>query len=457
MGIIERFIDKRVQTKLSPIVKELQQKAYSFSALQFSRIGSAYWNLSIDPTTSDTLFTILDKRTKKESSIPIYAYKVKDQQAAKQYFKFNKASNNPVNLKAMSYRVKAMEEVTADNELSKLLQRPSFTVGADSFWQGVYWSYALREAFIWKNRGGIENGKPIELVLLHGDFVEVVPDQSGLGIKEYKYNSGTNTITIPKKDMIHWKNFNPAKGSTQDDLRGFPVLTPLKKRLSQDESLTDQAIWGAANHGADGVLFPETIENYSETQKSQLKEMVDDKANNAKTRKSIGFLPSKFGYINFGRATDEMQILEQLGWTFERVCHLFGVPPEAFTSDSNFSNKEWAQKNWITNNIMFTVNSLRDELNRSLVPDFGGGLICDSDFTSLPEMQDDMKKLLDGLTPLFDRGGLNQDEMREMAGFEPTGLPEHQKFYIQSGYTPMEDFNLPADTTQGKDYGDYGS
>jgi len=456
MGIIDRFIDKRVQTKLSLIVKDLQQKALSFSALQFSRIGGAYWNLTIDPTTSDTLYTILDKRTKKEASIPIYAYKIKDSDKAKQYFKLNKGNFNPVNLKAISYRVKAIEEVTADNKLSQLLQRPSFTVGADAFWQGVFWNYALREAFIWKNRGGSEKGKPIELILLHGDFVEVIPDKSGFGIESYKYNSGRETISIPKADMIHWRNFNPAKGSTQDDLRGFPVLTPLKKRLSQDESLTDQAIWGAANHGADGVLFPETIENYSEVQQTQLKEMVDGKTNTAKTRKSIGFLPSKFGYINFGRSTDEMQILEQLGWTFERVCHLFGVPPEAFTSDSNFSNKEWAQKNWITNNIMFTVNSLRDELNRSLVPDFGGGLVCDADFTTLPEMQEDMKKLLDGLTPLFDRGGLTQNEIREMAGFEIVKDALLDGFYIQSGYTPLADMSLqPEPDPNAKNYGDY--
>ena len=319
MGIIDRMIDKQVQTKLSPIVQDLQQKALSFSALQFTRMGSAYWNLTIDPTCSDTLFTILDTRTKKEASIPIYAYKIKDQQSAKKYFKINKGNYNPVNLKAQAFRTKAIEEVTADNELSRLLQRPNFIQGADAFWQGVFWSYALREAFIWKNRGGSEKGKPIELILLHGDFVEVIPDESGFGIKEYKYNNGKQTQIIPKADMIHWKNFNPTKGSSQDDLRGFPVLTPLKKRLSQDESLTDQAIWGAANHGADGVLFPETIESYSEVQQTQLKEMIDGKANSAKTRKSIGFLPSKFGYINFGRSTDEMQLLEQLGWTFERI------------------------------------------------------------------------------------------------------------------------------------------
>lgn len=455
MGIIDRFIDKRVQTKLSPIVKELQQKALSFASLQFSRVGSAYWNLTIDPTCSDTLFTILDTRTKKEASIPIYAYKIKDQQAAKDYFKYNKGT---INLKSMAYRVKAIEEVTADNELSRLLQRPNFTQGADAFWQGVFWNYALREAFIWKNRGGKIGGKPIELILLHSDFVEVVPDESGFGIKEYKYNNGSKTIPIPKKDMIYWRNFNPKKGSTQDDLRGFPVLSALKKRLSQDESLTDQAIWGAANHGADGVLFPESIENYSEVQQSQLKEMIDGKTNRADSRKSIAFLPSKFGYINLGRSTDEMQILEQLGWTFERVCHLFGVPPECFSTDSTFANKEWAQKNWITNKIMFTVNSLRDELNRSLVPDFDKGLICDADFTSLPEMQDDMKKLLDGLTPLFDRGGLTQNEMREMAGFEPVKDPLLDGFYIQSGYTPLSDMQLQPDAPvdpNAKHYGDY--
>lgn len=457
MGIIDRFIDKRVQSKLAPIVKELQQKSISFANLSNYGIRqSVYSSLRFDITNSDTLYAIIRKRFMKESAVPLLVYKKKSERKAEfnKYLTLTKGSQTGASFqKSIQYRVKALDEVTVDNDLTRLMQRPSRTMGADAFWQGVYCQYALGECFIRKNRGGSLKGKPIELELLPSKAVEVVPESiNSVTVKEYRYSSGTGFVTIPKEDMIHWKSYNP-----DNQLRGFDPLQPLRKRLNQDEALTDQAMFGAANHGADGVLFPEQIENYTETQQSQLKEMADVKTSGPANRKAIGFLPSKFGYINFGRATDEMQILEQLGWTFERICHVFGVAPEIFMSDQTFANKEWAQKNWITNDVMPVVFSLRDTLNRFLVPDFDAGLFIDSDFTALPEMQDDLKKMLEGLILLFNIGGISQDEIRAITGFDPTNNPLHKDFYIQSGYVPLSDMTLQPDTVDpnAKNYGDY--
>lgn len=457
MGIIDRFIDKRVQTKLSPIVKELQQKAMSFSALSNFGIRSAiYSSLRFDITNSDTLYAILRKRYMKEAAVPLLVYKKKaDKKSALQkYLTITKGAQSSQSFqKSIVYRAKALDEVTVENDLSALLARPSFTMGADAFWQGVYYQYSLGEAFIRKNRGGSLKGKPIELELLPSKAVEVVPENiNSVTVKEYRYSSGTGFVTILKEDMIHWKSYNP-----DNPLRGFDPLQPLRKRLNQDEALTDQAMYGAQNMGSDGALAPKQIDTLTETQVSQVTETIDSRVNNVGKRKAISWLPTPYDYINFGRSADEMQILEQLGWTFERICHVFGVAPEIFMSDQTFANKEWAQKNWISNDVMPVVYSLRDTLNRFLVPDFDAGLFIDSDFTALPEMQDDLKKMLEGLILLFNIGGISQDEIRAITGFDPTNNPLHKDFYIQSGYTPLSDMTLQPDTVDpnAKNYGDY--
>ena len=83
MGIIDRFIDKRVQTKLSPIVKEFeakleQQKSMSFSNLSQIGIRSAIFSsLYFDITNSDTLYSIIRKRVMKEAAVPLLVYKKK--------------------------------------------------------------------------------------------------------------------------------------------------------------------------------------------------------------------------------------------------------------------------------------------------------------------------------------------------------------------------------------------
>jgi hypothetical protein len=106
---------------------------------------------------------------------------------------------------------------------------------------------------------------------------------------------------------------------------------------------------------------------------------------------------------------------------------------------------------------MPVVFSLRDALNRQLVPEFDAGLFIDADFTALPEMQDDLKKMMEGLIMLFNIGGINQEEVRAITGFDPTNNPLHKDFYIQSGYTPLSDMTLQPDTVDpnAKNYGDY--
>ena len=460
MGIIDRFIDKRVQDKLGPIVKDFQvrldqQKAMSFASLSNYGIRQAvYSSLRFDITNSDTLYAIIRKRYMKEAAVPLLVYKKKSERKAdfNKYLTLTKGSQSGASFqKSIQYRVKALDEVTLDNDLARLLQRPSRTMGADSFWQGVYYQYALGECFIRKNRGGSLKGKPIELELLPSKAVEVIPESiNSVTVKEYRYSSGTGFVTIPKEDMIHWKSYNP-----DNPLRGFDPLQPLRKRLNQDEALTDQAMYGAQNMGSDGALAPKQIDTLTETQVSQVTETIDSRVNNVGKRKAISWLPTPYDYINFGRSADEMQILEQLGWTFERICHVFGVAPEIFMSDQTFANKEWAQKNWITNDVMPVVYSLRDALNLQLVPDFDTGLFIDSDFSALPEMQDDLKKQMEGLLMLFNIGGMNQEEVRAITGFDPTNNPLHKDFYIQSGYVPLSDMSMPSEPPPTKDYGDY--
>ena len=173
MGIIDRFIDKRVQDKLGPIVKDFQvrldqQKAMSFASLSNYGIRQAvYSSLRFDITNSDTLYAIIRKRYMKEAAVPLLVYKKKSERKAdfNKYLTLTKGSQSGASFqKSIQYRVKALDEVTLDNDLARLLQRPSRTMGADSFWQGVYYQYALGECFIRKNRGGSLKGKPIERI-----------------------------------------------------------------------------------------------------------------------------------------------------------------------------------------------------------------------------------------------------------------------------------------------------
>ena len=81
--------------------------------------------------------------------------------------------------------------------------------------------------------------------------------------------------------------------------------------------------------------------------------------------------------------------------------------------------------------------SFRDELNRSLLPDFGAaakGLYIDFDVQDLPELQDDMEKLVKTLQMA---SWLTMDEKRLMMRQEPKGGP-YDTAYLQSSQIPIE-------------------
>jgi HK97 family phage portal protein len=453
MGIIDKFIDKRVQAKLAPLVHELAKKHWLSSSYSWAGLGTAIYSaLNNDFTNSDTLFSIVDLRARKESSVPFYAYKKKKGEDVKKYLQKSRGLQGGEMFKAIQVeRLKALDEVVTDSDLARLLARPSFTMGADSFWYGVYFQYATRECFIRKNRGGIVGGKVVELEILDHRAVEVVPVKQGSReVSHYNYNSNQGVQRVEKADMIHWKSYDP-----NDPLRGLDPLRPLKRRIEQDLALTDASVYAAKNNGAIGAIMPKQQENFNETQVSQLENTLNNVANNTKKSKAIGFLPAPFDYVNFGRTADELQILEQLGWTQDRICHVLGVDPVIMNWETTYANKEQGQKNWVANRVLPVVNSLRDELNRSLLPEFKEDVVIDSDFSMLSELQDDYTKLVEYLLKLFNIGAVTQNEIRPLVGFEPTKEALHNAYYIQSGYVPLADMQMTDEPMPLKNYGDY--
>jgi hypothetical protein len=94
-------------------------------------------------------------------------------------------------------------------------------------------------------------------------------------------------------------------------------------------------------------------------------------------------------------------------------------------------------KDWVSNSIYPAWKSLCDELNRSLVPEFGmdnSRIVIDVDVSMLPEMQDDMKIL----TEIAEKSWwISVDQKQVLTGNEPD--PKMKGIYvIPSGYQTWE-------------------
>lgn len=376
---------------------------------------------------NSAVYSIVNKDAQKFASIPMYVYKRNGE-----------------------------ESELADNDLTKLLNRPNEFQGQDAFRQIIRTYYKVTgEAFIWLNRGDLGDlqgrdrlKRPVlETYCLPSDHVHLIPDPNNLwGVLGYILAVNGTRITLPKEDVIHWKVpnlvFDP---STREHLRGRSPLSSGYKSLQQNNDATASAVRMYQNDGAKGVLYSEIVSDFTAEQKSQLDGVIARKINNYDVKGAVARLAGKWGYLDLGKSNTDLGLLQGKDASMKELCFLLDVPYTLFDPMTAFANSEWQQKNWINNSIVPACKQLDDELNRVLLPAFGldSSHYIKSDWSDLPELQDDYSKMV---TSLAQAWWMTPNEKREWMGEEPLPNPEFNEPMIPSGIQPLSMIGDSMDT-----------
>jgi hypothetical protein len=94
----------------------------------------------------------------------------------------------------------------------------------------------------------------------------------------------------------------------------------------------------------------------------------------------------------------ELQLIENAKYSFEKLCQLSEFDPVIFTADgSTFANKTEAIKDLYKNVIKTDVDDIYDTLNEWLSPLYGGDKIV-PDWNKVQELENDKKIFTDMLT-----------------------------------------------------------
>jgi len=314
--------------------------------------------------------------------------------------------------------------------LEKLLQRPNPYQGQAAFYKLLRAYFKVcGEGFVWLNRGDIsdlsdleQDRRPVlEMYVLPSDQMEVVPDpEDPYGITGYILDLSGQKLPIRKNDIIHWKDLNlEFNASTRIHLRGMTPFKPGGLTLQQDNEIGRSATRMYLNDGAKGVLYAEEGKKMTPTQESDMRGVVDRKINNSNIKGAVASLfgMGKLGYLDIGASSVDMNLIEAKKSTLTEIAMLLGMPVEMYLPGTTFANKDAAQKNWVSNKIMPSSKECDDEFNRQLLKAFGlvGIAIIGSDFSDLPEMQENMKELAEWLALAW---WITPNEKRELMGYE---------------------------------------
>ena len=411
-----------------------------------------------------TIFTIINLVSRKFAFMPRFVYQVKDPNAMRAYKHYLKDvdSRRMGVFKELKERFhKAYDTPPASMsggllKLSMLLERPNPEMAADIFFQtiGAYYE-TLGEAVIWCNRGTDNDDLPntdgeiLEMWPLPPQYMEIIPDPLNVwGSLGWVFNVAGKRIPIDDENIIHWRQPNlNFDGVNRQHMRGMSPLRPGNKKLTEDESATDASVALNQNEGAKGVLYDASVPSIpmTPTRETAIRNAVDRKVNNRDMKGAVATLSGLWGYLDMSMSSTDLELETRKDNIFDRLCNLFGVPPDLFKTGQTYQNILQARKDLITNKILPATSSLNSEMVRVLMPAFGlnpAKVTIDCDATMITELQDDMTQKVTALNTAW--WMTPNQKLKEM------DLPESAEvgadsIWINNSMVKMEDAAQPLD------------
>jgi hypothetical protein len=144
---------------------------------------------------------------------------------------------------------------------------------------------------------------------------------------------------------------------------------------------------------------------------------------NSEDLAKIQGMSGELAFTRISLTTAELQPFEYLNYDQKQIANVLGWDDLLLNNDggAKFDNVESARKRVVTDNIQPDLLLLQDALNKYFLPLFKGYENTEIvyDISELPEMQQDMKTMVDWAVMLLDRGVLNRNEVREVVTFVP--------------------------------------
>jgi HK97 family phage portal protein len=401
---------------------------------------------------NDGVYSIVSKNAEKASQIRMYHSRIKKEER-KTLHEYNQLSKGAINnkvLKELEVMRKAMvEDLIVDSPLTKLLNKPNRFQTQSEWLEQLFGLRELQgEGNIWFNRLG--GGKIQEMLVIPKSQLRLVGNlKDPWEVIAYEVMLNGRNYRWEKEDVVMWKYSNPREVDTSlEHLRG---LAPLQSIMVLVQGLNEGDIRLATankNAGASGLAYRTDMpQKPTVEQTTEMRRQFNESVNNSDMANKIAILGGEWGYFNIGKTMQELQLLEQYGIGFKRLCRVFKTPAGIFDEgNATWDNQKQFYRQWIYSKIAPNIYNLRGLLSEKLLPEFGldpETNLIDCDVMSLPEMTQDLKEQAEGLKDVW---GLTIDDRLKHFGYEPIGGPVGELRLVPTGLQTLEDLSMPKET-----------
>lgn len=313
--------------------------------------------------------------------------------------------------------------------------------------------YLMGEVFAYKEKidFGVNAGVQRLRYLLPSNMVVIISQTFPTEIVGYRYYDSFNGYTkdFDLDEIFFIKMFNPTR-DLQKRFRGLSATTALKNRLVRIQSELDVSVAQMQNGGLPGVMYDKMPGAREAGASGQRKDNFAKFLNNSANKGAPYMADGDIGYFAIGSELADMQLAELADIDFDKVCNAFSVSSTLFNNKkaSTESNVKEMRKDMYTNATFPQVTRMIDGINEQVVPDIPTQAYVDKDVSGISELKDDIEKIgrAWSLAPV-----VKPNDVLVAMGEEPSDDPLMDKYYMKTGYTPIEDMQAPAplDNTAG--------
>jgi phage portal protein BeeE len=152
-------------------------------------------------------------------------------------------------------------------------------------------------------------------------------------------------------------------------------------------------------------------------------------------QKKVIVTTQKLRWEQMSLGVQELQLIENAQYSFERLCQLSEFDPVIFSTEgSTFANKEQAIKDLYKNVIKGDVDELYENINSFISPGYGGDKIV-PDWDKVQELESDKKVYTDMLTKQIEAAiitPLKANEILYGEGNYPADNPPPDEYFTRS-------------------------
>lgn len=215
-------------------------------------------------------------------------------------------------------------------------------------------------------------------------------------VKGYVVSIGGTEYTLKPETVLHNRNIS-LRYDSGAWVYGISKYIPGDKINNELRAIYDAKASIIEHRGALGIISNDS--EFPDLEQTQIvKDRLKQQFGLSGDQDKFIVTTQKLSWQQMSLNVQELQLIENAKYSFEKLCQLSEFDPVIFTADgSTFANKTEAIKDLYKNVIKTDVDDLYDTLNEWLSPLYGGDKIV-PDWNKVQELENDKKIFTDMLT-----------------------------------------------------------